>query len=189
LETRIYLTQVIEAYDPRVGHRALWTAHTIAGGAGSAVRWYEIDPENLTLDQVSTIADPRLSLFNATIAPDRVVVGKKSGYGSSAVVEYSTSSSSAYPAIRMVSIVDGQAASSPVLVKQSTGPDVDFSCFEPNEPVCRWGDYSGAVPDPASPLTDKHGDVWLVNQWNLPDVNDSTPIWQTSIWNASFSNP
>jgi len=189
LDTGIFLTQVIEAYDPRVGHLALWTAHTVAGGAGSAVRWYEIDPEDLTLDQVGTITDPALWLFNAAITPDRVVVGKKSRYGSSAVVEYSTSSNSTYPAIHMVSIVDGQAVSSPVLVKQSTGPDVDFSCFEPDQPYCRWGDYSGATPDPASPLTAGHGEVWLVNQWNLPDVNDSTPLWQTSIWNASISSP
>jgi hypothetical protein len=125
LETRIYLTQVIEAYDPRVGHLALWTAHTIAGGAGSVVRWYEIDPENLKLDQVGTIADPDLWLFNATVTPDRVVVGKKSRYGSSAVVEYSTSSSSTYPAIRMVSIVGQrrhQSWSSSQLVQMSISP-------------------------------------------------------------------
>jgi hypothetical protein len=189
LQTDIFLTQVIEAYDPRVGHLSLWTAHTIAGGAGSAVRWYEIDPASLTLDQVGTITDPTLWLFNATITPDRVVVGKKSAFGSSAVVEYSTSSNSMYPAIRMVSVVNGQGASSPVLVKQSTGPNIDFSCFEPDQPYCRWGDYSGATPDPASPLTAAHGEVWLVNQWNLPDVNDSTPLWQTSIWNASISSP
>jgi hypothetical protein len=188
LETRIYLTQVIEAYDPRVGHLALWTAHTIGGGAGSEVRWYEIDPEGLTLDQMGTISDPSLWLFNATVTPDRVVNGKKSGFGSSAIVEYNTSSSSAFPAIRMVSIVDGEAPSPPVLVKQSTGPDVDFSCFEPGTPECRWGDYSGAVPDPGSPLKAEHGEVWLVNQWNLPDIDDETPVWQTSIWNASFTN-
>jgi hypothetical protein len=179
---------VIEAYDPRVGHLALWTAHTIGGGAGSEVRWYEIDPEGLTLDQMGTISDPSLWLFNATVTPDRVVNGKKSGFGSSAIVEYNTSSSSAFPAIRMVSIVDGEAPSPPVLVKQSTGPDVDFSCFEPGTPECRWGDYSGAVPDPGSPLKAEHGEVWLVNQWNLPDIDDETPVWQTSIWNASFTN-
>ena len=188
LETRIYLTQVIEAYDPRLGSLALWTAHTIAGGAGSAVRWYEINPANLSLDQTGTITDPQLWLFNATVTPDRVVNGNNSGFGSSAVVEYNTSSSSAYPAIRMESIVDGQAPSPPVLVKQSTGPNVDFSCFQPDNMPCRWGDYSGAVPDPGSPLTAEHGQVWLVNQWNLPDLDDQTPVWQTSIWNATFSN-
>jgi hypothetical protein len=187
LQTRIYLTQVIEAYDPRVGHLALWTAHTVAGGAGSEVRWYEINPANLTLDQMGTISNPKLWLFNVTVTPDRVVNGKKSGFGNSAVVNYNTSSSSTFPAIQMVSIVNGQPASSPVLVKQSTGPDVDLSCFEPGAPQCRWGDYSGAVPDPGSPLTAQHGEVWLVNQWNLPDIDDETPVWQTSIWNVSFS--
>src|SRR5665213_902454 len=60
LETRIYLTQVIMAYDPRVGHDALWTAHTIAGGAGSEVRWYEINPWSHSLDQYGTVSDPSL---------------------------------------------------------------------------------------------------------------------------------
>jgi hypothetical protein len=188
LETNIFLSQAIEAYDPRVGHLALWTAQTIAGGAGTEVRWYEIDPATLTLDQVGTISDPSLWAFDAVISPDRVVVGKKSAYGSSAVVEFNTSSSSADPAIQMVSIIGGQPASPFVLVKQSTGPDVDFSCFEPNILSCRWGDYSGATPDPDSSLTAVHGEVWLVNQWNLPDINDSTPVWQTSIWNASIPN-
>jgi hypothetical protein len=186
LQTRIYLTQVIEAYDPRVGHLALWTAHTITGGAGSAVRWYEFNPVTLTLDQMGTISDPKLWLFNATISPDRVVNGKKSGFGNSAVLQYNTSSSTAFPAIRMVSILNGGTPSSPVLVKQSTGPDVDFSCFEPAASECRWGDYSGTVPNQGASLKAAHGEVWLVNEWNLPDIDDSTPVWQTSIWNASF---
>src|SRR5512132_593589 len=34
-----------------------------------------------------------------------------------------------------------------VLLARSDDPDYDLSCT----PVCRWGDYSGASPDPRSP--------------------------------------
>ena len=188
LETRIYLTQLTEAYDPRVRHSDLWTAHTIAGGAGSEVRWYEINPVGLNLDQVGTISDPKLWVFNATITPDRVVIGNKSAFGGSAVVEVNTSSTTNYTAIQMASAVNGLPESGLVMVKQSGGTNADFSCFEPSTPsICRWGDYSGSVPDPNSPLTGSHGEVWLVNQWNIPDTNDQTPVWQTSIWKAHLS--
>jgi hypothetical protein len=185
LETSIFLSQVIEAYDPRLGHLDLWAAQTVAGGAGSVARWYEINAAAPALDQEGTVSSPDLWVFNASISPDRVVVGKKSAYGSSAIIEFSTSSSTAYPAIQMVSTIDGQPTSPFVLIKQSAGPYVDFACFEPSTPYCRWGDYSGAAPDPGSPLGQSYGNVWLSNQWNLPDINDSTPTWQTLVWNGS----
>ncbi len=186
LETRIYLTQAIMSYDPRLGHMDLWTAHTVAGGAGAEVRWYELSPAALSLDQVGTVSDPKLSLFNATITPDRVVKNKKAAFGDSAVINLSSSSSTAYPAIEMTSTIAGQPTSPLVMVKQSTGSDIDFTCFEPSSLSCRWGDYSGAVPDPDSPLKGAHGLVWLTNQWNTPDLDDSTPVWQTIIWQAAI---
>ena len=185
IETSIFLTQVTEAYDPRAGKTVLWTAHTIAGGAGSEVRWYEIDPQSRLLEQVGTISDPNLWIFNTAIAPDRVVNGQSRAFGSSAVITVDTSSAHTFVAMQMVSVVGGGPQSGLVMVKQSVGPNVDFSCFEPNQPYCRWGDYPGDVPDPGSPLTAKHGNVWLANQWNITDINDNTPVWQTSIWNAN----
>ena len=186
LETRIYLTQAMMAYDPRLGHNALWTTHTVAGGAGAEVRWYEINPVTATTDQVGTISDPNLSIFNATITPDRVVKGKKTAFGDSAVINVNTSSSTTYPAIEMTSTIAGQPTTPLVMVKQSTGSNIDYTCFEPSSLSCRWGDYSGATTDPASPLTGSHGLVWLTNQWNLPDLNDNTPTWQTLIWKAAI---
>ena len=185
LETRIYLTQVIMAFDPRVNHITLWTAHTIAGGAGSAVRWYEINPSNASLDQVGTLSDPNLYVFNGTISPDRLVKGNVSAFGSSAVINVNTSSASAYPAIQMSATVNGQPESPLTLVQQSIGPNIDFSCFEPATSTCRWGDYSGATPDPGAVIKGAtHGNVWLSNQWNVPNIDDSTPVWRTTIWRA-----
>ena len=186
LQTSIYLTQVIMSYDPRLGHTALWTAHTIAGGAGSQARWYEINPATNTLDQTGNISDPKLFIFNATISPDRVVNGATRGFGDSGVINVNTSSHNNYTAIQMASTLHGRPMSSLVMVKQSTGADVDYTCLQANTTSCRWGDYSGSVPDPTAPLTAAQGRVWLSNQWNTPDINDSTPVWQTLVWRAKL---
>ena len=185
LQTRIYLTQVIMAFDPRVNHTVLWTAHTVAGGAGSELRWYEINPAANSLDQIGTISDPSLYVYNGTISPDRLVKGSKKAFGDSAIISVNTSSLHAYTAIQMSSVTGGQAASPLVMVQQSTGTDADYTCSEPYATYCRWGDYSGAVPDPGAPTKGAtRGAVWMSNQWNLPTIDDSTPVWRTTIWRA-----
>lgn len=184
LETLIYLAQAYLAYDPRLGHVALWTAQTIAGGAGSEVRWYEINPASNSLDQYGTVSDPNLYVFNGTIAPDRIVNGKVTAFGSDAIINVNTSSSTTYPAIEMTSTVDGQPDSPLVQVKQSTGTYVDFTCFEPGWSSCRWGDYSGTAPDPGASTHGTEGAVWSSNEWNIPDINDETPVWRTTIWRS-----
>lgn len=185
LETRIYLTQVIMADDPRLNHISLWTAHTVAGGAGTAVRWYEVNPATASLDQVGTVSNPKLDVFNGTIAPDRLVKGTKAAFGDSAVLSVNTSSATAYPAIQTLSVVSGQTESPLTLVQQSNGPDVDYTCFEPSSNSCRWGDYSGATPDPGAIIKGQtRGGVWLVSQWNVADIDDNTPVWRTTIWRA-----
>jgi hypothetical protein len=62
-------------------------------------------------------------------------------------------------------------------VKQSLGPNVDFSCSP-----CRWGDYSGATPDP---LVGSGGQVWLSGEWNNPATDGSATVWQTWNWGAT----
>jgi hypothetical protein len=77
----------------------------------------------------------------------------------------------------MVSKVGAGAQSAFVVVKQSTVADNDFTCSP-----CRWGDYSGASPDPAAPLADPKGKVWLANQW----LNGTgSPNWRTWIAGAT----
>jgi hypothetical protein len=173
------------SYDPRVGHDAIWTAHTIAGGAGTEVRWYEINPWSNNLDQYGNVSDPNLYVFNGTISPDRVVNGSKTGFGQSAVIDVNTSSANNYSAIQLVSVINGQPESPMVMLKQSIGPDVDFTCFNPNTMTCRWGDYSGAVPDPSASLKGSLGAIWISNQWNNPDIDDNTPVWQTTVANVT----
>jgi len=182
LQTQTYLTSSIMAYDPRLGHNTIWTAQTVAGGAGSQVQWYEINPSASVIDQTGTITDSTLNIFNPTISPDRIVIGAKSGFGSSAIINVSTSSNSSYPSIAITSTVNGQLTSPLLTIKQSTGPNIDFSCVT----SCRYGDYSGAVPNPAAPLTGTHGQVFMSNQWNNTSINDNTPIWQTLISLISF---
>jgi hypothetical protein len=185
LETRIYLTQVIAANDPRVGHEVLWTAHTIAGGAGAEVRWYEINPTTAAVDQSGTVGDPSLYVFNGAISPDRIVSGRTKAFGSNAVVTVNTSSASTDAAIQMVGVTGSQPQSGLVMVQQSPGPNVDFTCSEPHTTACRWGDYAGATPDPGAPTSATTGRVWLTNQWNLADLDDNTPVWRTTIWRAT----
>jgi hypothetical protein len=177
-------TQAVAAKDPSKGGRtAVWTQHTVAGGAGTEVRWYELDPAARSVLRRGAVSDPSLWVFNGAISPDRAVNGRRRAYGSSMVVGFSTSSPDTYPAIQMVSKRARQLQSPFILIRQSAGPNVDFSC---NVDVpCRWGDYSGATPDPASPSGRAVGRVGLTNQWNLPGPDASLgPVWRTWIWVA-----
>ncbi|HSW85000.1 MAG TPA: hypothetical protein VLF79_00085 [Candidatus Saccharimonadales bacterium] len=184
LETIVYLSQVTMSYDPRLGHNVLWTDHTVAGGYGTAVRWYEINPSKLALDQVGTISSGSYNVFNASISPDRLVSGPHSAYGNNAVIEFNTSSLAQYPAIQMISIKNGQV-SPMVTIQKSLGPNVDFTCNQPNIQSCRWGDYTGTAPDPGASLRYSSGGVWMTNQWNVANIDDQTPVWRTIIWRAT----
>jgi len=179
LETKGYLTQAYGAFDPRFGHIDIWTAHGVAGGAGAAVRWYEINPSAAVTDQVGTITDPTLYVFNGTIAPDRLVSGKVRALGSDMVMTLNTSSLTTDAAIGVVSKHGADPQSAITFVKTSLGPNIDFNCFQPTRPSCRWGDYSGTSPDPGAPATGPTGQIWIINQWNIASVDDATVDWRT----------
>jgi hypothetical protein len=156
------LTQAVSAIDPsrpRGERTAIWTQHTVEGGAGSEVRWYEIDPKAGSLFQSSDVSDPSLYAFNGAIAPDRANDGKVGTYGSDMALNFNTSSTTTEPGISVVSKVGGNPQSPPVVVKASPDPLVDFRCAN----VCRWGDYSGASPDPTPPTGSPR--IWMANQW------------------------
>ena len=130
----------------------------------SAVRFYEINPVGApSLRRNGLIAAPSTFLYNAAISPDRRVDGRRQ-FGGSFVVGYSASSAvnGIDPRIVMSSSVDGGALSA-VLVRDAVGPYRDFSCAVSGD-ICRWGDYSGASPDPR-PGTTNHGVVWLTDQF------------------------
>ncbi|HEX9548269.1 MAG TPA: hypothetical protein VF942_13095, partial [Acidimicrobiales bacterium] len=100
-----------------------------------------------------------------------------------------TSSSSTNPAVQMVSKVSGAPQSFLKMVKQSTGPDNGFDCTRPRDvpPACRWGDYSGASPDPAASTSDTEGRVWLSNMDAANSTVHPNPMgaeWGTFNWEA-----
>ncbi len=173
------LTNAVSGLDPSKSTTAIWTQHTVASGGGrSEVRWYELGAAvNLRL---GTISDGSLYTFNAAISPDRKVSGSTKRFGDAFVVGFNTSSASAFVRIQMVSQWADNVMSQFVEVRASPGFNADFSCN-----VCRWGDYSGATPDPASNQYSNHGRVWLSNQWNVASANNTDVDWRTYNWGTN----
>jgi hypothetical protein len=182
LDARI--TQAILAKDPsRGGKVALWTQHTVLGGSGAEVRWYEIDPTSRpSLFQKGTISGPNgLYAFNGAISPDRQVNGGTSRFGANMVVGFNTSSTEQRADIRMVSKQGSAPVSDHVLIKSSPAVLEDYACVELR--VCRWGDYSAATPDPNVPAGATTGRVWLTNQWVKKPGSLKPRVSGWSTWN------
>src|SRR5205814_1703624 len=98
------LTQAVSAVDPgHSGKVGLWTQHTVTGGAGTMVRWYELDPVGKTVLQTGRVSSSTLFNFNGAIAPDRVVNGTTKAFGSNMVISFNSSSATTFPVIRMAS--------------------------------------------------------------------------------------
>jgi hypothetical protein len=181
------LTHAVSAIDPNHGSSvALWTGHTIFGGAGAEFRWYEIDVANSVLFQSGDITDASLYVFNGAIAPDRAVKGvplSKRYFGGNMVTGFTTSSTTAFPAVQMVSKNGSNPTSAFVMIHQSPGPDEGFDCFELGK--CRWGDYGGAFPDSSAPSNRSVGKVWLSNMWADGDTDPLAATWRTWNWGAT----
>lgn len=173
--------QAVAAVDPVHGGKLrIWTQHAVAGGAGSAQRWYEINPRAATLVQSGTVKNASLFLFDGAISPDRVVNDTAKSYGGNMVMSFVTSGSATFPTIQMVSKRADLRMSSMVSVHASPGADTDFTC---TPPPCRWGDYAAATPDPAASTTGQTGVVWLTSMWTLRS-SSATTAWQTWNWSA-----
>jgi hypothetical protein len=117
-------------------------------------------------------------VFNGGISNDRTVrPSGRAAHGGAMVLGFNTSSLSEYVAVQMVSKKGSNAQSAFVLVKRSNLP------FNPvgacGSLGCRWGDYSGATPDPAASLGAPTGEVWLTNEWT--DGPSARPTWN---WEA-----
>jgi hypothetical protein len=170
------LTHAVSGVDPRAGGTAVWVSHAVLGGAGSEVRWYELlAGKKPKLLQAGVATDPDLYVFNGGVSTDRTVNAKgKGAHGEAMVLGFNTSSSDAFPAIQMVSKVGSHAQSSFVMVVKASTFHDDFTCT----PTCRWGDYSGATPDPAARISGAHGEVWLSCQ-----LTGGT-VWTTWNWEA-----
>jgi hypothetical protein len=185
LDARI--TQAVSAFDPRLGRTGLWTQHTVFGGGGAKVRWYEIGPvpSSPLLLQTGVVSFSSTFAFNGAISPDRrVVSGSTSKFGDSMIMGFNTSSATSRPAVRMVSKIGANAQSSSVLIRGSSVSLDDFTCRDDDgfPTTCRWGDYAAATPDPASSSTGVHGQVWLTDQFVSSQGSSSSSGWGSHNW-------
>jgi hypothetical protein len=123
------------------------------------VDWYEITVSGSpALTQQGMISSPTDFVFNAAVSP------QANGLG--AAIFYNRSSSSIDPVIagRVRHSSTALGTFEPpelILATSATGPngvDGDVTCNSPVGAPCRWGDYSGASPDPVQP-----GVVWGSN--------------------------
>ncbi|TMG61968.1 MAG: fibronectin type III domain-containing protein [Chloroflexi bacterium] len=154
------LTQAVANFDPSAGTEAVWTQHTVGGSGRSIVRWYELLPGSLTIRQQGQLANATDFYWNAAISP--------SSAGDDAMISYNRGSSSLLPVIgaqtRTKSTPPGQMDAGEVLLGSSSAADQEV-LFQGNctSSPCRWGDYSGATPDPINP-----GVIWGSNQLSGP---------------------
>ena len=172
-------TQAVSAIDP--AHKsamALWTQHTVFGGAGAQVRWYEIKPATHSLIQHGAISSSSLFTFNGAISPDRRVNGTTKMFGRAMVISVNQSSASALATIMVASKIGTNAISPLTLVATSASADTGFDCTNSHN-LCRWGDYAGASPDPASPTTGTTGQVWGSSMLSAPGGSASSAGWTT----------
>jgi hypothetical protein len=169
----------VAAVDPaRGGVAAVWTAHAVFGGAGSEERWYEINPATASLLQSGVVTSGSSFIWNGAVAPDRANTGTSGAFGADMAMSVSTSSKTSYPAIGFVWKNGTSAQSALTTLVQSGGASVDFSCSSTTP--CRWGDYSGATPDPAA--TGSVGKVWLANQYDLSGGTTSSTSWRSWVF-------
>ena len=171
----------VAAVDP--GHAnatAVWTAHAVFGGAGAEERWYEIDPAAGSVLQSGVVSSGSLFVWNGAISPDRANNGASGTFGDSMAMSVSTSSATTYPAIQFVAKRGAGAQSALMNLVQASGANVDISCSSTTP--CRWGDYSGASPDPAASGS---GKIWLGNQYNLAGGTTSSTVWRTWIFGVT----
>jgi hypothetical protein len=98
------LTQAVAGEDPNHNDNLeIWTQHTVEGGGGSKVRWYEINPSTPKLTQNGSVSSSSAYFFDGAISPNRAVDGSTVGGGNQMLMHFARSSSSNFPAIKMVS--------------------------------------------------------------------------------------
>jgi len=144
---------------------SVWAVHHV-NGSRARVRWYEIDMHGWPLSgQTPVVAqsgelDQGFGIYTffpaiAVDAADNVAIVFARGASN----EYT----SMWRAVRSPNDASG-TFQPPALVKGSTAPDTSG----------RWGDYSGASPDPSG------GAIWLAHEWR-PNSGWSTWIDRASI--------
>jgi hypothetical protein len=150
------LTQAVAHFDPTAGGEAVWTQHTVAGSGRSVVRWYEFLPATLRIYQQGQISSATDYIFNAAISP--------TSSGTDASISYSRGSSTQLAVIgaqtRTSATTLGRMDAGEIVLGTSAAANQEIA-FQGNctSAPCRWGDYSGASPDPNNSSV-----VWGSNQ-------------------------
>jgi PKD repeat protein len=170
------LTQAVAVEDPTLHKLAIWTQHTIsiAEGAPSVVRWYELQPGAFKPVQEGTVQAPGGNFaFNGAISPTSA--------GDGAAVDYNIGGSGLLVQLWGQSRVAATTAGTmtgAVKLAESQAIDDDFSCpsakTQASGPTCRWGDYAGASPDPSHPSV-----VWGSGQFDGPMRAENAAQWAT----------
>jgi hypothetical protein len=180
------MTQAVQSVNPDRGTtQSFWTQHTVRHPteARSIVRWYEINPSPATPVLLRTgvvgnrSVDAGIFFFNASISSDRAKNNAVAQFGNSLLINYNVSSraNGISPGIRAASSVAGGAMSFST-VRNGVHGYRDFTCPSAGD-ICRWGDYSSAMPDPV-PTTTGRGEIWITNQYS----GDTTPDTVNANW-------
>ncbi len=150
----------------------IWVSQAVAGGPGSVVRWFEIDPVAHQVVQSGSVTYPKLWAWNGAISPDRVNEGSTHAFGSSMVITYDTSSSTTLPTVYERGKVRNDAIGAAVKIVTANGADLGADCREAGH-VCQWGGGT-ASPDPAAPPSGPTGSVWSVQMISAKGADPDT---------------
>jgi hypothetical protein len=146
--------------------------HSIAGGGGVTVRWYEVrNPQSPSLFQQGTFAPDSNSRWMGSIGMDRA---------GDIAVGYSISSTFTFPGVRYT----GRLPSDPVGTLQSEATIVNGSGSQTG--LTRWGDYSSMTIDPRDDCT-----FWYTQEYlqSSGSFNWSTRIGSFKFNACSGGNP
>ncbi len=180
------LTQAVSQVDPDTGGTAIWTQHTIRdpnGSAYSVVRWYEFIVFNMSVRQSADVVTvpAATNTFDGAISPtstgNQAALFFNQGDGANLQQIVAETRLSSTP----LSTMDFFGAT----LAQSTVPDTDTSSNSTcNHGACRWGDYSGASPDPAN-----SNQVWGTSQTTGTGGSSSGPGWYSYNFSVSTILP
>ena len=160
----------------------IWTQHTVLDSSGrSEVDWYELVQSglNLTLFQQGNIDTANAWTFNAAVSP------RWDGVGTA--IFYNVSSTTQDPSIvaqtrRNATPLGSFDAGRTALVSSSAADTETLSCNNPGLGVpCRWGDYSGATPDPIHQTI-----VWGTSEFNT--AGSPAPAWSDENFAVHVAN-
>ncbi len=134
----------IQDAEYRNGH--LWLAHTIACNPGlgtvNCVRWAEIDPISGSMGYPSVVQS---GVF-ASDGEYRVFANLAVNHCNDVTLGFTKSSASMFPAVFYTGRLGSDSNGTVQAEAQLKGGEVAHSSYD--DPPYRWGDYSGATPDP-----------------------------------------